>query len=89
VQQGKHDQALALLAPDDSGEFSAPVQEVRGDALFAKGDKEGARAAYAAALKGSETSVSRSLVELKLQEAGGTAPSDDTTTAKVQPKVQP
>jgi predicted negative regulator of RcsB-dependent stress response len=88
VQQGKHDQALALLKPDDSGEFSAAVQEVRGDALYAKGDKEGARAAYAAALKGTQTTVDRALVELKLQDAGGTAPSTEVegnTTAKVQP----
>ena len=90
VQQGKHDQALALLKPDDSGEFSAAVQEVRGDALFAKGDKEGARAAYAAALKGEQIAVDRRLIELKLQDAGGTAPAAETpTTAKATAEVQP
>jgi predicted negative regulator of RcsB-dependent stress response len=90
MQQGKHDQALALLKPDDSGEFSAVVQEVRGDALFAKGDSEGARAAYAAALKGTQTAVDRRLVELKLQEAGGTPPPAETqTTAKAEAGVKP
>ena len=87
LQLGKHDQALALLKPDDAGQFSAAVQEVRGDALFAKGDKEGARAAYAAALKGEQTTVDRRLVELKLQETGGSAPAEaaENATAKVQP----
>jgi len=96
LQQGKHGQALALLKPDDSGEFSAAVQEVRGDALFAKGDKEGARAAYAAALKGNAEAVDRTLVELKLQDAGGTAPpakaepTDNAgATEKAAAKVQP
>lgn len=88
IQQGKHDQALAVLEPDDEGEFAGPVQEVRGDALLAKGDKEGARAAYAAALKGSVETVNRGIVELKLQQAGGTVPEPEpptATTAKVQP----
>jgi predicted negative regulator of RcsB-dependent stress response len=92
IQLGKHDQALALLKPDDSGEFSAAVQDVRGDALLAKGDKEGARAAYAAALKGPATegaAIDRALVELKLQDAGGTAPADTTANTKTPDKVQP
>jgi predicted negative regulator of RcsB-dependent stress response len=95
IQLGKHDQALALLKPDDSGEFSAAVQEVRGDALLAKGDQEGARAAYAAALKDVTSSIDRPLVELKLQEAGGTVPvtkiAADTKAADTQSpeEVQP
>jgi predicted negative regulator of RcsB-dependent stress response len=84
IQLGKHDQALAMLEPEDSGEFSAAVQEVRGDALLAKGNKDGARAAYAAALKGAEGSVDRGLIELKLQEVGGKAPAPEpaATAAK-------
>ncbi len=84
IQLGKHDQALAMLEPDDSGEFSAAVQEVRGDALLAKGNKDGARAAYAAALKGAEGSVDRGLIELKLQDAGGKvhAPEPPAAAAK-------
>ena len=94
IQLGKHDQALGLLKPDDSGQFSAAVQDVRGDALLAKGDKEGARAAYSAALQGSakdSTAIDRALVELKLQDAGGTAPTETQTTAdtKTPNKVQP
>jgi predicted negative regulator of RcsB-dependent stress response len=82
VQLGKHDQALALLKPDEGGEFSAAVNEVRGDALFAKGDQEGARAAYAAALGVADAAVDRQLVELKLQEAGGTPPTAATSEGK-------
>ena len=50
VQEGKHDEALQLLEPLTSGDFGAQAREIRGDALFAKGDAEGARAEYAAAL---------------------------------------
>lgn len=91
VQLGKHDQALALLDPEDGGEFASAMQEVRGDALLAKGDQEGARAAYAAALKGSEIAVDRQLVELKLQDAGGTAPVKDAASKDTKPtaEVQP
>jgi len=71
VQQGKHDDALKLLKPDDLGVFSAPAREIRGDALIAKGDAEGARAEYAAALSGDDAAINRNIVELKLQDVGG------------------
>jgi predicted negative regulator of RcsB-dependent stress response len=82
IQLGKQDQALAMLEPDDSGQFSAAVQEVRGDALLAKGDKDGARAAYAAALKstdskGTQSPIDRGLIELKLQDMGGKVPAPE------------
>jgi predicted negative regulator of RcsB-dependent stress response len=72
LQQGKHDDALNQLKPDTLGVFSAPAREIRGDALVAKGDAEGARAEYAAALTGDNSAIDRTLVELKLQEVGGT-----------------
>ncbi len=72
IQQGKHDEALTLLKPDSAGAFTAQVREVRGDALFAKGDMEGARAEYAAALAANaDATTDRSLLEMKLHQTGG------------------
>jgi len=75
VQQGKHDEAIALLQPlTAGGGFSAQAHEIRGDAMVAKGDAQGARAEYAAALAATNAQVDRALVELKLQDVGGVAP---------------
>jgi predicted negative regulator of RcsB-dependent stress response len=74
IQQGKHDDAVKLLEPLTAGGFGAQAREIRGDALFAKGDSEGARAEYAAALANQDGQVDRTLVELKLQDVGGTTP---------------
>jgi predicted negative regulator of RcsB-dependent stress response len=76
IQQGKHDEALKLLDAEKAGAFAAQVREVRGDALLAKGDNEGARAEYAAALAAqkdalADARIDRSMLELKLQEVGG------------------
>lgn len=75
LQQGKHDEALKLLDTQTAGEFAAQQREIRGDAHVAKGDMEAARAEYAAALAGGDAQIDRPLVELKLQEVGGVAPS--------------
>lgn len=75
IQQGKHDDALSQLKPDALGAFSAAAREIRGDALIAKGDTEGGRAEYAAALNGDDATIDRPIVALKLQDAGGTTPS--------------
>jgi predicted negative regulator of RcsB-dependent stress response len=73
VQLGKHDDALKALDPEKAGAFAAQVREVRGDALVAKGDLEGARAEYAAALSANDdASIDRTLLELKQQDIGGT-----------------
>jgi len=82
IQQGKHDEALKLLEPLTAGGFAAQAREIRGDALFAKGDVEGARAEYAAALSSVDAQIDRSTVELKLQDVGGVAP---TSTKLGQP----
>lgn len=74
IQLGKHDEALKSLDPEKAGAFVAQVREVRGDALVAKGDLEGARAEYAAALAANDdASIDRTLLELKQQDIGGTA----------------
>lgn len=86
IQQGKHDEALALLDPEKAGAFSAQVREIRGDAQVAKGNAEGARAEYAAALTANiggrgEGAIDRSLLEMKLQDVGG----DKSAEASEQP----
>jgi predicted negative regulator of RcsB-dependent stress response len=51
------------------------MREIRGDALVAKGDAQGARAEYAAALaEESKGQVDRATVELKLRDVGGEVP---------------
>ncbi len=84
IQQGKHDEAIALLDTSKLGAFAAAAHEIRGDAYIAKGDEAAARAEYAAALAETDAVIDRALVELKLQEAGGTTLAADTT-AQVQP----
>jgi predicted negative regulator of RcsB-dependent stress response len=74
IQQGKHDEAIASLKADELGAFAATAHEIRGDANVAKGDEAAARAEYAAALAGDDARIDRAIVELKLQEVGGSAP---------------
>jgi predicted negative regulator of RcsB-dependent stress response len=72
IQKGDHDAALKLLDPEKAGAFAAQVREVRGDALYAKGDTDGARAEYAAALAANaDAQIDRTTLELKLQQVGG------------------
>ena len=79
IQQGKHDEALALLDPEKAGAFAPQVRELRGDALFAKGDQDGARAEYAAALvPNADAQVDRTVLEMKLQQVGGEPPAPAT-----------
>ena len=83
IQQGKHDEALALLDVESAGAYAAQTREIRGDAMMAKGDPEAARAEYAAALAAdADPQVDRSMLELKLQDAGGTPPE----ASKQEPK---
>lgn len=89
IQQGKHDEALQLLDAESAGSFAAHVREVRGDALFAKGDTNAARAEYAAALAAADDAqIDRATLELKLQEVGGDA-SAGTTAAATATRGQP
>lgn len=75
IQTGKHDEALQLLDVEKAGIFAAPMREVRGDAKVAKGDAQGARAEYAAALaEESKGQLDRGTVELKLRDVGGEVP---------------
>lgn len=74
LQQGKPDETLKLLDTKTAGEFAGRQREIRGDAQVAKSDLEAARAEYAAALATSDAPIDRPLIELKLQEVGGTVP---------------
>lgn len=67
VEQGKHDEALALLDAGQAGAFGGLVHEIRGDALAAKGDAAAARTAYDAALaaSGPESGLDSAFIELK------------------------
>jgi predicted negative regulator of RcsB-dependent stress response len=85
VQQNKFDDALQLLKPDDENGLAAQAREIRGDALLAKGDAEGARAEYASALKGKDGSIDRPMLELKLQEVGGNAVPAAEAAAQTKP----
>jgi predicted negative regulator of RcsB-dependent stress response len=75
VEQGRHDEALALLEPSSAGAFASMVHEIRGDALAAKGDAAAARGEYDAALAaaGEASGFDREYVELK-RDALGSAP---------------
>jgi predicted negative regulator of RcsB-dependent stress response len=87
IQTGKHDEALQLLDVAKAGAFSAQVREIRGDALVAKGDAQGARAEYAAALAPDATGqVDRATVELKLRDVGGDVPAAPTKPAAAAAK---
>jgi predicted negative regulator of RcsB-dependent stress response len=51
IEQGKHDDAIALLPLADAGAFQALYHDIRGDAYAAKGDAATARTEYTAALE--------------------------------------
>lgn len=66
LEQGKHDEALALLDPAGAGAFAALYREIRGDAFAAKGDAKAAASEYEAALAaGEDAGIDRAFVELK------------------------
>jgi predicted negative regulator of RcsB-dependent stress response len=77
AEQGKHDDALALLDPARAGAFAAVFHEIRGDVLVAKGDAAGARKEYEAALAAEggadEPKLDRAYVELKRDALPGAA----------------
>jgi predicted negative regulator of RcsB-dependent stress response len=75
IQTGKHDEALQQLDVEKAGAFAPQVREIRGDAMVAKGDAQGARAEYAAALASdTKGEIDRATVELKLRDVGGEVP---------------
>jgi len=83
LQQGKHDAALAALKLEEDSAFAPLAHEIRGDVHYALGKTAEARAEYAAALEGDSAAIDRPLVELKLQQVGGTP--EDPVVSQVSP----
>ena len=72
LAQGDPDAALKALDEAKADAWAGLVAEVRGDALLALGRTDEARAAYEQALQSLDVGApSRSIVEMKLADAGG------------------
>ncbi|HLK71723.1 MAG TPA: tetratricopeptide repeat protein [Steroidobacteraceae bacterium] len=65
--QNQPDEALKLIDGVQTGAFASRYAEVRGDALLAKGDREGALQAYRSARAGADTLDSQ-LLDLKIED---------------------
>lgn len=86
LAQGNHDAALATLDGATAPAVEAAVDELRGDALLAKGDRAAALAAYQRALTAAEAEaglVEHEIVQLKIDQLAGAA------TAAAEPAAAP
>ena len=80
LAQGKPDEARATLDAKPAGAFEARFHEIRGDILFAKGDKPGALKEYLAALAGSDgRSTDTQSLQLKINDLKADAPAPAAT----------
>jgi len=71
IDQGKYDEALSLLDIKDKGDFNAGYDELKGDILRIKGDKQGARNSYQLAMTNRQAAnLDTSLLQLKLDDLG-------------------
>jgi predicted negative regulator of RcsB-dependent stress response len=66
IDQGRADDALATLAAVDPGAFAGRYTEVRGDALWAKGEREAALKAYREAQSATGGAASGDMLALKI-----------------------
>ena len=65
----KKEDALALVAAGKEGAFEAEYEEVKGDILFAQGDKDGARDAYSKAVVAAQRiGANNPLLKMKLDD---------------------
>lgn len=92
IEQGKQDEALAMLDVASAGAFAPLVHEVRGDALAAKGDAAAARQEYDSALTAAKAEgiIDRAFVELKRDELAATPsaePSEPAPAAAETPEA--
>jgi len=87
VAQDRFDEAMALVEQSTTTDFAAERSELRGDILRARGDVEGALAAYRQAVQapgGAQGAASSRILELKigdleLRAQGALPPSDPET----------
>ncbi|HEY3731985.1 MAG TPA: tetratricopeptide repeat protein [Steroidobacteraceae bacterium] len=68
LAQGKSDDALKTLDAVSPGAFAARFAEVRGEALQAKGDRDGALKAYRDARDHADSTLDTNLLDLKIGE---------------------
>jgi predicted negative regulator of RcsB-dependent stress response len=68
LAQGKPDLALQTLDAVNPGAFAARYADVRGDALLAKGDRDGALKEYRAARREGTSTLDTGLLDLKIDE---------------------
>jgi predicted negative regulator of RcsB-dependent stress response len=75
LAQNKPDDALAVLDMNLAGAFAARFREIRGDALFAKGDRVGALKEYEQAREGAASgSVDNEALQLKINDLKSDTP---------------
>jgi predicted negative regulator of RcsB-dependent stress response len=84
IAQGKPDQALATLGAADPGAFAARYHEVRGDAYYAKGDRNGALKEYRAA-SGAPELGDAALLDLKIADLAADSPPAAAVPAATAP----
>jgi predicted negative regulator of RcsB-dependent stress response len=73
--QSKFDEAMGTLTVTDMGEFAPRFADVRGDVLYAKGDKAAALKEYLAARSAEDNdTIDREQLDLKIRELGGSPP---------------
>jgi len=90
LADNKADDALAVVQKAPDGAFAARYDEVRGDGLFAKGEKGSALDAYRAALTAGESGmVDDGQLQLKIQSLAAAAPVAATPAPTVTPKPTP
>lgn len=77
LDEKAHDEALKVLNGKFLPQFSAEVNDRKGDVLVAQNKLNEARAAYVAAIAAMDQNApGRQLVQVKLEAIGGTAPAD-------------
>ncbi|MDX1569557.1 MAG: tetratricopeptide repeat protein [Xanthomonadales bacterium] len=75
---GRHAEALASIDRWGTGKFEALGAEIRGDVLYAQGDRAGAREAYQFALNNLEAGGDRNLLQMKIDDLTAAAEGDAT-----------
>ena len=72
IQQEKYDEALALVQTTPEASFTAQYEEVKGDALFAKGDLSTASDAYQAARTAAASlGINTEVLQRKIDDLAG------------------